>query len=89
MPIRAAVRPATLRIMGGTWGDGEAAERRLQLYKYLTVDEKRTYFAIMQVFTSTLLADLSAAEVAEALAKVERTGGIEQGTLPVVPKRAT
>jgi len=49
------------------------------MYKYLTVEERRTYFAIMHEFTSTLLADQSAAEVAAALSAVERAGGIEQG----------
>jgi uncharacterized protein (TIGR02677 family) len=49
------------------------------MYKYLTVDERRTYFAIMHEFTSKLLADQSAAEVAAALSVVERAGGIERG----------
>ncbi|WP_194904070.1 DUF2397 domain-containing protein [Catenulispora rubra] len=49
------------------------------MYRYLTVSERRTYFAIMHEFTSTLLADQSAAEVATALAAVERAGRIEPG----------
>lgn len=38
---------------------------RLTAYTYLTVPERRTYLAIMRVFTGTLLADLSAHDVAE------------------------
>ena len=38
--------------------------RRLKLYAYLDArDHQRTYLAIMRLFTSTLLADLSAGEV--------------------------
>jgi hypothetical protein len=40
---------------------------RLTAYTYLTVPERRTYLAIMRVFTGTLLADLSAHDVAERL----------------------
>ena len=53
------------------------AERRLRMYAYLTAKEAgRTYFAIMRVFFSTLMADLSAADVASALASLERDGGL-------------
>ncbi|GAA3870799.1 hypothetical protein GCM10022243_40180 [Saccharothrix violaceirubra] len=53
---------------------------RLKLYAYLDAREhQRTYLAIMRLFTSTLLADLSAGEVAGALAGVERRGGVEPG----------
>ena len=55
------------------------AERRLRLYSYLTMGESRTYFAIMRVFASTLMADLSAAEVSSALGLAERDGWIEEG----------
>ena len=55
------------------------AERRLRLYSYLTTGESRTYFAIMRVFASTLMADLSAADVSSALVPVERDGWIEEG----------
>lgn len=40
---------------------------RLTAYTYLTVPDRRTYLAIMRVFTGTLLADLSAHDVAERL----------------------
>jgi uncharacterized protein (TIGR02677 family) len=49
---------------------------RLTAYTYLTVPDRGTYLAVMRVFTSTLLADLSAHDVAERL--------VEQGVeLPV------
>jgi uncharacterized protein (TIGR02677 family) len=40
---------------------------RLAGYTYLTVPDRATYLAIMRVFTATLLADLSAHDVAERL----------------------
>jgi uncharacterized protein (TIGR02677 family) len=40
---------------------------RLTAYTYLTVPDRATYLAIMAIFTSTLLADLSAHDVAERL----------------------
>ena len=40
---------------------------RLVAYTYLTVPDRRTYLAIMRIFTATLLADLSAHDVAERL----------------------
>ncbi|MDQ2584859.1 DUF2397 domain-containing protein [Saccharothrix yanglingensis] len=53
---------------------------RLKLYAYLDAREhQRTYLAIMRLFTSTLLADLSAGEVAGALAGAEREGRVEPG----------
>jgi uncharacterized protein (TIGR02677 family) len=56
------------------------AEHRLRRYSYLTSREfPRTYFAIMRVFSSTLLADLSAIDVSNALAAAERDGRIEPG----------
>ncbi|SDC98044.1 DUF2397 domain-containing protein [Actinokineospora iranica] len=56
------------------------AQRRLQLYAYLQPREHhRTYLAIMRLFTSTLLADLSAGEVSSALAAAERDGRIDIG----------
>ncbi|WP_306463148.1 DUF2397 domain-containing protein [Solihabitans fulvus] len=58
----------------------EAQQRRLKLYAYLDArDHHRTYLAVMRLFTSTLLADLSAGEVAGALAGAEREGRVEQG----------
>ena len=56
------------------------AERRLPRYSYLTSREfPRTYFAIMRLFSATLLADLSATDVSNALAGAERDGRIEPG----------
>ncbi|WNV82518.1 DUF2397 domain-containing protein [Umezawaea sp. Da 62-37] len=53
---------------------------RLKLYAYLDArDYQRTYLAIMRLFTSTLLADLSAGEVAGALAGAERLGAVDAG----------
>ena len=53
---------------------------RLQLYAYLQPREyHRTYLAIMRLFASTLLADLSAGEVSAKLAAAERDGRIEPG----------
>ncbi|WP_083886056.1 DUF2397 domain-containing protein [Actinoalloteichus spitiensis] len=73
MPETAGARPADRRPPGG-----QAA--RLQLYAYLTArDYRRTYLAIMRLFSSTLLADLSAGEVAGALAPAERAGLIDEG----------
>jgi uncharacterized protein (TIGR02677 family) len=40
---------------------------RLVAYTYLTVPDRRMYLAIMRIFTGTLLADLSAHDVAERL----------------------
>jgi uncharacterized protein (TIGR02677 family) len=40
---------------------------RLVAYTYLSVPDRRTYLAIMRIFTATLLADLSAHDVAERL----------------------
>jgi len=53
---------------------------RLGLYAYLQAREHmRTYLAVMRLFTATLLADLSAGDVAAALAAAEREGTIERG----------
>lgn len=41
---------------------------RLDLYRYVTAEHADDYIAIMRLFTSTMLADLSSAEVAERLA---------------------
>lgn len=54
--------------------------RRLKLYAYLDAREhRRTYLAIMRLFASTLLADLSAGEVSAAIARAERTGEVAAG----------
>ena len=58
---------------------GEQAQQRLALFTYLQAPEHRTYLAIMRLFTSTLLADLSASEVAAALAVAEREGRVSPG----------
>lgn len=59
---------------------GIGADRRLHLFAYLQPGRNhRTYLAIMRLFTSTLLADLSAGEVAAALATAERDGLIDEG----------
>jgi uncharacterized protein (TIGR02677 family) len=56
------------------------AEQRLRMYTYLTAREYgRTYFAIMRLFSSTLMADLSAIDVSNALASAEREGRIDPG----------
>ncbi|MFJ2651883.1 DUF2397 domain-containing protein [Streptomyces sp. NPDC087420] len=39
----------------------------MDLYRYLTADSSDEYFAVMRVFSATLLADLSAAEASVAL----------------------
>jgi len=44
------------------------------MYTYLTQEWAHTYFAIMRVFSGTLMADLSAADVSIALAPFERDG---------------
>ncbi len=46
---------------------GPADLGRLTAYTYLTVPDRATHLAIMRVFTSTLLADLSAYDVAQRL----------------------
>ncbi|MFI1415648.1 DUF2397 domain-containing protein [Streptomyces sp. NPDC020707] len=45
----------------------EAAEERTSLFRYLTAEHCADYLAIMRLFSSTLLADLSAAEVSGLL----------------------
>src|SRR5882757_2020635 len=58
---------------------GEEA-RRLKLYAYLDAREhRRTYLAIMRLFASTLLADLSAGDVAAAVSAAERRGEVPEG----------
>ncbi|MFW5417162.1 DUF2397 domain-containing protein [Nocardiopsis sp. CNT-189] len=52
---------------------------RLRLYAYLSAPERRTYLAVMRLFTGTLLADLGAGEVAAALAAAERRGEVDEG----------
>ena len=49
---------------------GEAVDAsRRGLFQYLTVEESADYLAIMDLFSATLLTDLSAAEVAAQLAE--------------------
>jgi uncharacterized protein (TIGR02677 family) len=76
---RAVVWP-TVEPHGDEHTDTAGPERRLLLYAYLQPGRNhRTYLAIMRLFTSTLLADLSAGEVAGALAAQERIGRIDAG----------
>ncbi|HEX3816015.1 MAG TPA: DUF2397 domain-containing protein [Mycobacteriales bacterium] len=70
--------------MGGAEDDELAAAQdpaddRLSLYRYLAAPDRRAYLPIMRLFASTLLADLSAGEVAAALATEETAGRIEPG----------
>jgi len=51
---------------------------RRDLFRYLTVEESADYLAIMDLFTATLLTDLSASEVAGQLA--ERGVGMSRDT---------
>jgi uncharacterized protein (TIGR02677 family) len=51
-------------------GDSAAVDgARRDLFRYLTVEESADYLAIMDLFTATLLTDLSAAEVRSQLAE--------------------
>ncbi|MGW0902847.1 DUF2397 domain-containing protein [Streptomyces sp. NPDC002853] len=52
-------------VSGGGYGAG--ASERLNLFRYLTADNAEDYLAVMRLFSSTLLADLSAVEVSELL----------------------
>lgn len=59
---------------------GADEARRLKLYAYLDAREhRRTYLSIMRLFSGTLLADLSAGEVAAALSGAERRGAVAEG----------
>lgn len=72
--------PAVDSEQDGQGQRGAGADRRLALYAYLQPGRNhRTYLAIMRLFTSTLLADLSAGEVSSALARAERDGLIDEG----------
>lgn len=58
----------------------EAITGRLKLYAYLDAREhRRSYLEIMRLFSHTLLADLSAGEVSQALAAAEREGRVAAG----------
>ncbi|MCX2731818.1 TIGR02677 family protein [Saccharopolyspora sp. NFXS83] len=59
--------------------DVQTDQQRLRLFAYLSAREHRTYLAVMRLFTSTLLADLSIGEVTAALAAAEREGRIDPG----------
>lgn len=60
----------------GYFGDEDpepGLDERRDLFRYVTVDNADNaaeYLAIMDQFTQTLLTDLSAAEVSEALSKL-------------------
>jgi hypothetical protein len=51
---------------------------RRDLFRYLTADEAADYLAIMDLFSATLLTDLSAADVAAQL--TERGRGLSRDT---------
>lgn len=72
-------RPGELSWPIVTVPDHDTDEQRLHLFTYLQAPEHRTYLAIMRLFTSTLLADLSVSEVTGALAVAEREGRIDPG----------
>ncbi|WP_082127161.1 DUF2397 domain-containing protein [Allosalinactinospora lopnorensis] len=77
--VRADPAAAPVNEADGPSGSPGRAPERLRLYAYLSAPERRTYLAIMRLFTSTLLADLGAGEVAAALAEAERRGEIDDG----------
>nr|WP_228046473.1 TIGR02677 family protein [Saccharopolyspora sp. HNM0983] len=79
--MRASVAGSTTSGPPGTHADERPPEdeQRLHLFAYLQAPEHRTYLVIMRLFTSTLLADLSAEEVAGALAVAERDGRVAPG----------
>lgn len=54
-----------------THPEPDARQERRDLYRYVTADNAEEYIAIMRLFSSTLLADLSAGEAQTAL---ERSG---------------
>ncbi|MFG2463426.1 TIGR02677 family protein [Streptomyces sp. NPDC048523] len=54
---------------GGEDGSEDELDERRDLFRYVTADNAAEYLAIMDQFTQTLLTDLSAAEVSEALEK--------------------
>ncbi|MDQ0851357.1 uncharacterized protein (TIGR02677 family) [Arthrobacter sp. B3I9] len=58
---------------GTTQTEPEARQERRDLYRYVTADNAEEYIAIMRLFSSTLLADLSAGEAQAAL---ERSGAL-------------
>jgi uncharacterized protein (TIGR02677 family) len=65
-----------LRDAADTGADAAADLDRLTAYTYLTVPDRATHLAIMRVFTATLLADLSAHDVAERLGGALTADGI-------------
>src|SRR5690606_21140540 len=67
-----------VRVMPNTTSEPDDLDR-LRLYAYLSAPERRTYLAVMRLFTGTLLADLGAGEVASALAAAERRGEVDEG----------
>ncbi|AYN37664.1 DUF2397 family protein (plasmid) [Streptomyces dangxiongensis] len=74
-PLVARTEPEGIRVTVDDTEDedGQEAEReaRRDLYRYVTADRHAAeYIAVMDQFTRTLLTDLSAAEVSEALAEL-------------------
>ncbi|WP_406281248.1 TIGR02677 family protein [Embleya sp. NBC_00896] len=55
----------------GNQGDGREARDRLVAYSYLSAPERDDYLAIVRLFGSSLMADLSAHEVAERLGRTD------------------
>lgn len=49
--------------------DGEELRARRQLFRYVTADLATEYLAVMDLFTDSLLADLSASDIHERLAR--------------------
>ncbi|KAA5826514.1 TIGR02677 family protein [Saccharopolyspora hirsuta] len=77
--LRAGVAGTAADVPAHALDDTRDDGQRLQLFAYLQAPEHRTYLAIMRLFTSTLLADLSAGEVGAALAAAEREGRVAPG----------
>lgn len=53
--------------VGAPQAEADATQERRDLYRYVTADNAEEYIAIMGLFSSTLLADLSAGEAQTAL----------------------
>lgn len=53
--------------------DGEELRARRQLFRYVTADLATEYLAVMDLFTDSLLADLSASDIHERLARAGLT----------------
>jgi uncharacterized protein (TIGR02677 family) len=58
-------------MVSGNQGDGGENRDRLVAYSYLSVPERGDYLGVMRLFGASLMADLSAHEVAERLGRVD------------------